>query len=170
MKIRDVDVVVPGPLASSMDDAKQWFKDLTEEIEPASMPGSIVINGENGDEFNLDKIVKITDAQFYGKMILAIRGEPIQFIPVTNAIGTLVTSDVDDEDEVSEALQAIADLPEDEAGRAKAVEELVPLLTDNGKVYVGQFADDEGHALQSAAQLVRDTYNPPEPEPEPKSE
>jgi hypothetical protein len=154
MKLYEIDVTIPGPVASSKDEAKSWLAGVHDGsviIELANLPGSIATD-EDGNEFDLSKIVEAADTFIYNRTILVVDDK---YIPLISMIATITTSDID-QDGVSDALRTIAGT--DDANRAQAIEKLVPLLTEDGKEEVRRIAQ-KNSIITYTAQSVQEVLD-----------
>lgn len=151
MKFTCQDVNALGPVGTK-EEALRLLESSTDVLVPGDLhPKTIVIL--DGQEYPIDQIKEITEFERYGKGVIDLGDD--QFAPILHLYqATVATVQVDDEDEVREALQVVADAGDDE--KAGEVAKLVELLTDNGKDTVEGIADDEDDELNASAKLVQD--------------
>jgi len=153
MKIKDVDVVVALAVCGSEEEALKSLESLEEQdsaIMPEELSSSLVIDSHNdGNQVPYSAIIEIENTIVYGKGIIVIGG---QFIPVANVQGTIVTTDVDGDEEVREALCRISEI-EYEGEKKTAIAELKSLLTESGKEEVSAIAGSDD-PLSEVARLV----------------
>lgn len=129
----------------------------TEKALPlASLPGSVMTI--DGIEIAYENVSRATAEGFYGTGVLVIGDDT--FVPIINGSDMYVTTAIDDDEEVKEALQDIADT--DEAEQPDAIATMVSFLSDEGKDALKAIAEDESEDLQATAKLVMDTIEPPD--------
>lgn len=151
------DVSIGLGACDSMEAALQALKDVStgDLLSLADLPGSAVV--VDGEAISYDQISKASADGLYGAGVLQIGG---QFIPIINAGDLNFTTTIDDDEEVREALQSIADT--DEAEQPEAIATMIGFLSDGGKDALKAIAEDENEELQATAKLVMDTIEPPD--------